>query len=124
MEGEALVLHCNGSVAENPLSVKWWLIQKGNPPVHIASTDQDGQLKISASYMERHAHGELRAEKMEPSTFTLTIYHTSSRKDTGLYRCEMTEWTKGRSWKYTQEISTKVIPLGKLSLLRMFGYTF
>ncbi|KAJ7320421.1 hypothetical protein JRQ81_019932 [Phrynocephalus forsythii] len=112
-EGEALFLHCNnGHVAENSLSVKWWLIQKiGDPPVLIASMDPDGQLKIGASYVERNAHGELRAEKMEPSTFTLTIYHTSSTKDTGLYRCEVTEWSKGRSWKHAQEISAKVVSL-------------
>ncbi|XP_020666406.3 immunoglobulin superfamily member 2 [Pogona vitticeps] len=113
MEGDALVLHCNGSVTENSLSVKWWLIQKaGESPVHIASMDQDGQLKIGASYVERNARGEVRAEKMEPSIFTLTIYHTSSSNDTGLYRCEVTERSKGRSWKYTQEISAKVVPLG------------
>ncbi|XP_033001771.1 immunoglobulin superfamily member 2-like [Lacerta agilis] len=114
MEGETLVFNCNVSIAANSLSVNWWHIQRDrDPPLLIASMEQNGRLKIGASYLERSAHGELRLEKRDPSTFTLTIYNTFATKDTGLYRCEMTEWSESRSWKHTQEISTRVEPLGQ-----------
>ncbi|XP_061485494.1 immunoglobulin superfamily member 2-like isoform X2 [Rhineura floridana] len=113
MEGETLVFHCNVSLAANSLSVNWWHIQKArDPPVLLASMDQDGRLKIGTSYLERSAHGELKLEKMDHSAFILTIYNTLAAKDTGLYRCEMTAWSKGRNWRNTQEISTEVEPLG------------
>ncbi|XP_062983672.1 immunoglobulin superfamily member 2 [Elgaria multicarinata webbii] len=113
MEGEALAFSCKGSVAENLLSVNWWHIQKdGSPPLLIAGMDQDGRIKIGPSYVERSAQGELQLEKVDSAAFTLTIYNTLATNDTGLYRCELTEWSKGRSWEHTQEISTKVQPLG------------
>lgn len=121
MEGEALVFHCNVSVTENALSVNWWHIPKGR--VLIAGMDQDGRLNIGSSYLERR--GDIRLEKVLSSTFVLTIYNTSARQDTGLYHCEMTEWSKGRSWKHTQEISTTVKPWGKLILsLSLFKYFY
>ncbi|XP_060129634.1 immunoglobulin superfamily member 2 [Zootoca vivipara] len=114
MEGETLVFNCNVSIAANSLSVNWWHIQRDrDPPLLIASMERNGRLKIGASYLERSAHGELRLEKRDPSMFTLTIYNTLATKDTGLYRCEVTEWSESRSWKHTQEISTRVEPLGQ-----------
>ncbi|KAH0624927.1 hypothetical protein JD844_032860 [Phrynosoma platyrhinos] len=113
MEGSALVFYCNGTITDQSLSVTWWHIQKErDPPLFIASMDQDGKLKIGPCYLERSASGELRLEKLGSSIFTLTIYNSSATKDTGLYRCEVTEWSKVKSWKHTQEISTKVEPLG------------
>ncbi|XP_042313079.1 immunoglobulin superfamily member 2 [Sceloporus undulatus] len=113
MEGSALVFYCNGTITDQSVSVTWWHIQKDRePPLFIASMDQDGKLKIGPCYLERSASGELRLEKLGSSIFTLTIYNSSATKDTGLYRCEVTEWSKGKSWKHTQEISTKVEPLG------------
>ncbi|XP_003219159.3 immunoglobulin superfamily member 2 [Anolis carolinensis] len=110
-EGSALVFHCNGTTTEKSLSVTWWRIEKnGDPPLFIASLDQDGTLKIGHSYFERSVNGELRLEKLGPSIFTLTIYKSSATQDTGLYRCEVAELSKGKSW--SQEIATKVEPLG------------
>lgn len=114
VEGEALNFHCNASVTDNSLSMSWWQIQnERDPPVLIASMDRDGRLKIGPPYLKRAAHGDVRVEKVDSSTFTLTIYNTSAPDDTGLYRCEVTEWYKDRSWKYIQEISTKVESLGQ-----------
>ncbi|XP_060626555.2 immunoglobulin superfamily member 2 [Anolis sagrei] len=111
VEGSALVFHCNGTITEKSLSVTWWHIKKnGDSPLFIASLDQDGTLKIGHSYLERSVNGELRLEKLGPSIFTLTVYKSSATQDTGLYRCEVAELSKGKSW--TQEISTKVEPLG------------
>nr|XP_056714172.1 immunoglobulin superfamily member 2 [Euleptes europaea] len=113
MEGEALTFHCNAGVAENSLSVKWWYISKNkSPPMLIANMDRDGMLRIGTSYLERSTHGDLRLEKVNSSTFTLTIYNTSATEDSGLYRCEVTEWFKSRSWQHTQEISATVESLG------------
>lgn len=78
--------------------------------------DQDGVLKIGTSYLERSALGELRIEKVDSSAFTLILYNTSATDDSGLYRCEVTEWFKGRNREYTQEISANVESLGKLIL--------
>ncbi|KAL8190706.1 UNVERIFIED_CONTAM: hypothetical protein K2H54_059622 [Gekko kuhli] len=113
MEGEALIFRCKASAAENPLSVKWWhVLRNKSPPVLIANMDQDGMLKIGTSYLERSARGDLRLEKVDSSTFTLTIYNTSATDDSGLYRCEVTEWFKGRNWEHAQEISANVESLG------------
>ncbi|XP_053164887.1 immunoglobulin superfamily member 2 [Hemicordylus capensis] len=113
IEGEALIFHCNVSITDNSLSVNWWHIQKARDLTElIVSMDQGGRLKIGTSYLERGAHGDLRVEKVDASTFILAIYNTSASSDTGLYRCEVSEWAKGRSWKHTQEISTTVEPLG------------
>ncbi|XP_054830252.1 immunoglobulin superfamily member 2-like [Eublepharis macularius] len=113
IEGAALNFHCNASVAGNSLSVKWWHISKDrSPPVLIANMDQEGTLKIGSFYLEHSARGDLRLEKVDSSTFTLTIYNTSATDDSGLYRCEVTEWFKGRSWKHAQDISANIEPLG------------
>ncbi|KAJ6633890.1 hypothetical protein lerEdw1_014277 [Lerista edwardsae] len=109
VEGDSLTFHCNVSAAENSLSMSWWHTQmESDPPVLIASMAQDGRLELGTSYSERGAHGDLRVEKVDSFTFTLTLYNTSATADTGLYRCEVTEWYKDRSWKYIQQISAKV----------------
>ncbi|XP_048350013.1 immunoglobulin superfamily member 2 [Sphaerodactylus townsendi] len=113
MEGEVLTFRCNASGTENSLSVKWWYTSKNNnPSVLIANMDQGGMLKIGTSYLERSARGDLRLQKVDSSTFILTIYNTSATDDSGLYGCQVTEWFKGRSWETIQEISAIVESLG------------
>lgn len=121
VEGNSLSFHCNVSAAENSLSMSWWHTQIDRDPVLIASMAQDGRLEIGTSYLERGAHGDLRIEKVDSFTFTLTIYNTSATTDTGLYRCEVTEWYRDRSWKYIEKISAEVESLGKMILFSHFS---
>ncbi|CAM4456057.1 immunoglobulin superfamily member 2-like [Lepidochelys kempii] len=112
VEGDTLILHCEVSGATSPLLVNWWHLRKnGDQPEHIVGMEQDGMLRPGPSYQERSANRDLRLEKMNSTTFTLAIYNTSATDDGGSYKCEVTEWSKDRSWKQAQETSVAISPL-------------
>ncbi|TWW80913.1 Immunoglobulin superfamily member 3 [Takifugu flavidus] len=92
-EGDAIQLTCSVYVTAGPLSVVWhWTDKQGTKPVQeVASVDRDGTVSHSPAYRERASFGEIRAERVQGDTFTLSLYNTVPG-DEGQYHCTATEW--------------------------------
>lgn len=93
VEGDAIQLTCSVLVTAGPLSVVWhWTDKQGTRPLQeVASVDRDGTVSHSPAFAERASFGEIRAEKVQGDTFTLSLYNTVPG-DEGQYRCTVTEW--------------------------------
>lgn len=114
-EGEALTLLCKADGAENLLTVTWWHVpQNQTQPVFVAGMEQDGTVKLGASYGELNNLRNARLEKMDWATFQLEIASTTIT-DSGMYECRVSERTRrqARDQSWTQKVSITVKPLGK-----------
>ncbi|XP_013805517.2 immunoglobulin superfamily member 2 [Apteryx mantelli] len=110
--GDALIFLCEVRGTTNPLSVQWWHLQHHQgPPALVATMERDGSLTLGSAYRDRGAQGSIRLEKAGSSAFTLVISNTSAPSDGGSYRCEVVEWSRGKSWMQTEEIAVTVSPL-------------
>ncbi|KAM9709540.1 immunoglobulin superfamily member 3 [Menidia menidia] len=92
-EGDGIQLTCSVSSLSGLVSVAWeWIEKQATGPVQeVASVDRDGTVWHSPSYRERSSYGEIRAEKVRPDAFSLSIYNALPG-DEGQYRCTATEW--------------------------------
>ncbi|NWY02318.1 IGSF2 protein, partial [Nothoprocta ornata] len=110
--GDALIFLCEVRGTTNPLSVRWWHLQQHQgPPTLLATMERDGSLTLGSAYEDRGAQGSIRLKKTGSSTFTLVISNTSAPSDSGSYRCEVVEWSRGKSWTQTEETTVTVSPL-------------
>nr|XP_025949120.1 immunoglobulin superfamily member 2 isoform X2 [Dromaius novaehollandiae] len=110
--GDALIFLCEVQGTTNPLSVRWWHLQQHQgPPTLVATMEQDGSLTLGSAYRDRGAQGSIRLEKAGSSAFTLVISNTSAPSDGGSYRCEVVEWSRGKSWMQAEETTVTVSPL-------------
>ncbi|OWK05506.1 CD101, partial [Cervus elaphus hippelaphus] len=112
-EGEALTLFCKADGAENLLTVAWWHVpQNQTQPVFVAGMEQDGTVKLGASYRELDNFRNARLEKMDWATFQLEIASTTIT-DSGMYECRVSERTRSqaRDQSWTQKVSITVKPL-------------
>uniref|UniRef100_H3BWU8 Immunoglobulin superfamily member 3 n=1 Tax=Tetraodon nigroviridis TaxID=99883 RepID=H3BWU8_TETNG len=93
VEGDAIQLTCLVSFTAGPLSVVWhWTDKQGKRPIQeVASVDRDGTVSHGPAYGERASFGEIRVEKVQSDTFTLSLYNTVPG-DEGQYHCTATEW--------------------------------
>nr|XP_009681006.1 PREDICTED: immunoglobulin superfamily member 2 [Struthio camelus australis] len=112
MAGDTLIFLCKVQGTTNPLSVRWWHLQQHQgPPALVATMERDGSLTLGSAYQDRGAQGSIRLEKADSSTFTLVIANASSASDGGSYRCEVVEWSQGKSWTQAEETAVTVSPL-------------
>ncbi|XP_073329449.1 immunoglobulin superfamily member 3 [Pagrus major] len=93
LEGDVIQLTCSVYTTTGPLSVVWqWTDKQATGTVQeVASLDRDGTVWHSSAYKERSSYGEIRVEKMQSDTFSLSLYNALPG-DEGQYRCTATEW--------------------------------
>ncbi|KAM7407333.1 hypothetical protein PAMA_003180 [Pampus argenteus] len=93
LEGDVMQLTCSVHSTTGPLSVVWQWIDKQatGPAQEVASVDREGTIWHSPGYKERSSYGEIRVEKVQPDTFSLSVYNALPG-DEGQYRCTATEW--------------------------------
>ncbi|KAM6095318.1 immunoglobulin superfamily member 2 [Chlamydotis macqueenii] len=113
MAGDALILLCEVQGATSPVSVQWWhLPPQHRPWVLVATMERDGTLSLGSAYWDRGARGSPRVEKTSSGAFTLVIPNTLDEGDGGRYKCEVTEWSRGRSWTEEEETAVTVSSVG------------
>lgn len=95
LEGDVIQLTCSVHATTGPLSVIWqWADKQGTGPAQeVASVDRDGTVRHSSTYKERSSYGEIRVEKVQADTFSLSLYNALPG-DEGQYRCTVTEWSQ------------------------------
>ncbi|XP_054471144.1 immunoglobulin superfamily member 3 [Anoplopoma fimbria] len=93
LEGDVIQLTCSVQSTTGPLSVAWqWTDKQATgPALEVASIDRDGTVWHSPSYRERSSYGEIRVEKVQSDTFSLSLYNALPG-DEGQYHCNATEW--------------------------------
>lgn len=93
LEGDVIQLTCSVHSTTGPLSVVWqWTDKQATGPAQeVASVDRDGTVWHSPAYRERSSYGEIRVEKVQGDTFSLSLYNALPG-DEGQYRCTATEW--------------------------------
>ncbi|XP_028291241.1 immunoglobulin superfamily member 3 [Gouania willdenowi] len=93
LEGNAIQLICSVQSATGPVSVVWQWTDKDAAEMtqEVASVDRDGTVRHSPFYRERSSYGEIRVEKLQMDTFSLSLYN-SLPGDEGEYQCVATEW--------------------------------
>ncbi|NWH39763.1 IGSF2 protein, partial [Chloropsis hardwickii] len=113
-EGDPLVLHCEVQGATGPVSLRWWHLPPQHPGqrVLVATMEQDGTLSLGSAYRDGRARGSPRLEKESSGTSTLVIPSTLGEDDSGQYRCEATEWSRGRNWTGKGEAAVMVSSMG------------
>ncbi|NWT19600.1 IGSF2 protein, partial [Vireo altiloquus] len=116
--GDSLVLHCEVQGAASPVSLRWWHLPPQLPGhrVLVATMEQDGTLSLGSAYQDGQARGSLRLEKESSGTFTLVIPSTLDEDDGGQYRCEATQWSRGRNWTEKGEVAVMVSSMAGLGL--------
>lgn len=115
--GEPLILQCEVQGATGPVSLRWWHLppQRPGSRVLVAAMEQDGTRSLGSAYQDGGAWGSLRLEKRGSGTFTLVIPSTLGEQDSGQYRCEATQWSRGRNWTGKGEAAVTVSSMGKFS---------
>ncbi|XP_028009947.2 immunoglobulin superfamily member 3 [Eptesicus fuscus] len=96
LEGEHLRFSCSVRTAGRPqgrFSVIWQLVDRLNRRSNIMWLDRDGTVQPGASYWERSSFGGVQMEQVQPSSFSLAIFH-SRKEDEGQYECHVTEWVR------------------------------
>ncbi|NXP05077.1 IGSF2 protein, partial [Thinocorus orbignyianus] len=112
--GDALIFLCKVQGVISHVSVQWWHLppQHPGPRMLVATLEQDGTLHLGSAYQDGRTHGNLRLEKTSSGAFTLVIPNTLDEDDSGQYGCEVTEWSKGRSWTEVGETTVTVNSMG------------
>ncbi|XP_058472400.1 immunoglobulin superfamily member 3 [Solea solea] len=116
LEGDVIQLTCLVQSTTGPLSIVWqWTDkQETGSAQEVASVDRDGTVLHSPTYRERSSYGEIRVEKAQADTFSLSLYNALPG-DEGQYRCAVTEWFQTGTepelnWeKIGEESATKAI---------------
>uniref|UniRef100_U3JFM6 Ig-like domain-containing protein n=1 Tax=Ficedula albicollis TaxID=59894 RepID=U3JFM6_FICAL len=118
--GEPLVLQCEVQGASSPVSLRWWHLSPQHPGrrVLVASVEQDGSWSPGSAYRDGGTRGSLQLEKESPGSFTLVIPSTLDEDDGGQYRCEATQWSRGRNWTEKGEVVVTVSSMGLHATLR------
>ncbi|NXY53554.1 IGSF2 protein, partial [Callaeas wilsoni] len=108
--GDPLIFHCEVQGAAGPVSVRWWHLPPQHPGhrVLVATMERDGTLSLDSTYQDGRTRGSLRLEKASSGTFTLVIPSTLDEDDGGQYRCEATQWSRGRNWTEKGEAAVTV----------------
>lgn len=117
MEGDPLILQCEVQGATGPVSLRWWHLPPQHPGhrVLVATMEQDGTQSLGSAYQDGGTRGRLQLEKESSGTFTLVIPSTLGEDDGGQYRCEATEWFRGRNVTRKGEAAVTVSSMGKFS---------
>ncbi|NXM42579.1 IGSF2 protein, partial [Gymnorhina tibicen] len=112
--GHPLTLHCEVQGATGPVSLRWWHLPPQHPghKVLVATMERDGTLSLGSAYQDGRTRGNLRLQKESSGTFTLVIPSTLDEDDGGQYRCEATQWSRGRSWTEKGEVAVTVSSMG------------
>lgn len=115
--GDPLILHCEVQGATSPVSLRWWHLPPQHPGrrVLVATMEPDGSRSLGSAYQDGGSRGSLRLEKESSGTFTLVIPSTLHEDDGGQYRCEATQWSRGRNWTEKGEAAVTVSPMGECS---------
>ncbi|NXO93338.1 IGSF2 protein, partial [Certhia brachydactyla] len=112
--GDPLLFHCEVQGATSPVSLRWWHLLPQNPGhrVLVATMERDGTRSLGSAYQDGGTRGSLRLEKESSGTFTLVIPSTLDEDDGGQYRCEATQWSRGRNWTGKGEAAVTVSSMG------------
>ncbi|NXN87777.1 IGSF2 protein, partial [Bombycilla garrulus] len=112
--GDPLILHCEVEGATGPVSLRWWHLPPQHPGhrVLVATMEQDGTLSLGSAYQDGGKRGSLHLEKQSSGTFTLVIPSALHEDDGGQYRCEATQWARGRNWTGKGEATVTVSSMG------------
>ncbi|NXO33926.1 IGSF2 protein, partial [Locustella ochotensis] len=112
--GDPLVLRCQVQGATGPVSLRWWHLPPQRPGRRalVAAMEQDGSLSLGSAYRDGGTRGSLRLEKESAGAFTLVIPSTLGEEDGGQYRCEVTEWFRGRNRTGKGEAAVTVSSMG------------
>ncbi|NXO06889.1 IGSF2 protein, partial [Oriolus oriolus] len=112
--GDSLTLRCEVRGAAGPVSVRWWHLPPQHPGhrVLVATMQRDGTLSLGSAYQGGQTRGSVRLEKESPGNFTLVIPSTLGEDDGGQYRCEATQWSRGRNWTEKGEAAVTVSSMG------------
>ncbi|NWY46778.1 IGSF2 protein, partial [Sylvia atricapilla] len=121
--GDPLILQCEVQGATGPVSLRWWHLPPQQPGrrVLVATMEQDGTRSLGSAYQDRETRGSLRLEKESSSTFTLEIPSTLGEDDSGQYRCEAMQWSRGRNWTGKGEAAVTVSSMAGAGLRAMLG---
>ncbi|NXR25740.1 IGSF2 protein, partial [Cinclus mexicanus] len=116
--GDPLILHCQVQGATLPVSLRWWHLPPQHPGhrVLVATMERDGTRSLGSAYQDGGTRGSLRLEKESSGTFTLVIPSTLDEDDGGQYRCEVTQWSRGRNWTEKGEAAVMVSSMAGLGL--------
>ncbi|KAM8977776.1 immunoglobulin superfamily member 3-like [Pelodytes ibericus] len=116
-EGESVRFLCQVAEFSGTVSVAWWVTGPLSARL-VAGLQRDGQLSMGGAYLQRHAHGQLVAEKLGAGKFTLTLA-SLQMEDSARYMCQATVWSldPDGSWSNTSSKAgnsqLEVMPLGK-----------
>ncbi|NXM15477.1 IGSF2 protein, partial [Ploceus nigricollis] len=112
--GDPLILLCEVRGATGPVSLRWWHLppQQLGHRVLVATMEQDGTLSLGGTYQDGRARGSLRLQRESSGTFSLEIPSARDEEDGGQYRCEATQWSRGRSWTAKGEAAVTVTSMG------------
>ncbi|NWR03579.1 IGSF2 protein, partial [Paradoxornis webbianus] len=112
--GDPLILQCQVQGATGPVSLRWWHLPPQHPGrrVLVATMEQDGTRSLGGAYQDGGTRGSPRLEKESSGTFTLVIPSTRGEDDGGQYRCEATQWSRGRNWTGKGEAAVTVSSMG------------
>ncbi|NXI21599.1 IGSF2 protein, partial [Sterrhoptilus dennistouni] len=116
--GDPLILQCQVQGATGPVSLHWWHLPSQHPghKVLVATMEQDGTRSLGSAYQDSRTRGSLRLEKESSGTFTLVIPSTLGEDDSGQYRCEATQRSRGRNRTGKGEAAVTVSPMAGVSL--------
>ncbi|NXR81418.1 IGSF2 protein, partial [Pycnonotus jocosus] len=120
--GQPLILRCEVQGATGPVSLRWWHLPPQHPGdrVLVATMERDGTRSLGSAYRDTGTRGSVRLEKESSGTFTLEIPSALGEEDGGQYRCEATQWDRGRNWTGKGETAVMVnsMDLGLHATLR------
>lgn len=122
-EGESLQLECEvtrQTFQHTHLSVTWFLLPGDGERRPVVTLSHEFTLRPGAGFEERYRSGSVRLEKVQDSTYRLSLAPLQL-SDQGQLLCQATEWVQDpdRSWsriayKDSEAFSLQVRPAGEL----------
>ncbi|XP_048834984.1 prostaglandin F2 receptor negative regulator isoform X2 [Brienomyrus brachyistius] len=117
-EGDPLNIHCIATrdLKQNTYLSVTWSVRRGTaPPEDIVTLGPDGDHRVGAGYIQRHADMGLFPQTMKGNIFSLVLTETRP-SDEGQYTCTAREWVpeRGALW---QPILEKSAELGLLKII-------
>ncbi|XP_026556478.1 immunoglobulin superfamily member 3 isoform X2 [Pseudonaja textilis] len=94
VQHDSLELKCEitkNTEQHSHISIAWYRRKADEPLVEVISLSKDFVLRAGSEYMQRHASGDVRLDKVGETLSKLTIYNLQS-SDEGEFYCEAAEW--------------------------------
>ncbi|XP_039189702.1 immunoglobulin superfamily member 3 isoform X2 [Crotalus tigris] len=94
VQHDSLELKCEitkNTEQHSHISIAWYRQKADEPLVEVISLSKDFVLRAGSEYIQRHASGDVRLDKVGETESKLTIYNLQS-SDEGEFYCEAAEW--------------------------------